>query len=264
MARTVSILTEAQLNFFIICNRVIQWVSAVVVLGITSSFIHTGPRGLTITYVEIIAVVSVAVFIPSFVSPWLSTPAKDFVLFIDIAFSYLWLTAFIFSAVDCNQKDCHLNAPPGVSCSKKWANEAFIFLTFIFTFFALFIETYTLWLERRDRKTPLPVHEKHHSQASSAPLHQDEGPESHTYPAQRDQAYPHPGSQANPTLGNQTYPAPGNQAYPPAGNQTYSTPGSQPYSPPGQQTYPAQEGQGYSIQGSQATEVHTVGAPQAA
>lgn len=40
-----------------------------------------------------------------------------------------WLAAFIFSAVDYNQMDCHLNAPPGVSCSKKWANEAFIFLT---------------------------------------------------------------------------------------------------------------------------------------
>lgn len=36
------------------------------------------------------AVVSVALFIPSFVSPWLSTPVKDFVLFIDIIFSYLY------------------------------------------------------------------------------------------------------------------------------------------------------------------------------
>lgn len=107
MARTISFLTEGQLNFFIICNRIIQWVSAVIVLGITSSFINTGPRGLTITYVEIIvswpghfkkrcliiytqAVVSVAIFIPSFISPWLSTPVKDFVLFIDIVFSYLY------------------------------------------------------------------------------------------------------------------------------------------------------------------------------
>ena len=107
MERTISILTEGQLKFFIICNRVIQWFSAVIVLGITSYFINRGPRGLTITYVEIIvslpghfkdswlisytqAVVSVALFIPSFVSPWLSTPVKDFVLFIDTIFSYLY------------------------------------------------------------------------------------------------------------------------------------------------------------------------------
>lgn len=120
----------------------------------------------------------------------------------------------------------------------------------IFTFFALFIETYTLWLERRDRKTSLPVHEKHHSQASSAPLHQNtgQGPESHNYPTQGDQAYPTPANQANPTLGNQTYPAPGQQIYPPLGQQTYN----------------AQGGQGYPVQGSQAAEVHTVGTPQAA
>lgn len=40
-----------------------------------------------------------------------------------------WITAFIFAAIDYNQKNCHLNAPPGVVCSKKWALEAFVFLT---------------------------------------------------------------------------------------------------------------------------------------
>lgn len=73
------------------------------------------------------------------------------VIFIDVIFSYLyvhspsvsttnkyspltddlpsWLTAFIFAAQDYNRHDCYLNAPPGLSCSKKKANEAFIFLT---------------------------------------------------------------------------------------------------------------------------------------
>lgn len=85
-------------------------------------------------------------FLPAFVAPFLATWMKDFVLFIDVIFSYLygsfiryeylylaanvsrWLAAFIFSAVDYNQMNCHTNAPPGAACSKKWANEAFIFL----------------------------------------------------------------------------------------------------------------------------------------
>ncbi|OOQ87415.1 hypothetical protein PEBR_17387 [Penicillium brasilianum] len=143
-------LTDAQVRFFLLCDRVIQWLSTVIVLGINSYLVNVGPRGLFITYMEIVAVVSVVVFLPAFASPFLSTPFKDFVLFIDVIFSYLWLTAFIFSAVDYNKNNCHLNAPPGVACSKKWALEAFIFLTFIFTFFALFIEAFSLWAHRRN------------------------------------------------------------------------------------------------------------------
>ncbi|KAJ5591424.1 hypothetical protein N7450_005396, partial [Penicillium hetheringtonii] len=124
---------------------------SVVVLGINSYLINKGPRGLFITYLEVVAVVSVVAFLPAFVAPFLSNPFKDFVLFIDVVFSYLWITAFTFAAVNYNQNNCHLNAPPGVVCSKKWALEAFVFLTFIFTFFALFIETLSLWKERKDQ-----------------------------------------------------------------------------------------------------------------
>ena len=35
-------------------TRVLQWSSAVIVMGITSYFINKGPRGLSITYQEII------------------------------------------------------------------------------------------------------------------------------------------------------------------------------------------------------------------
>ncbi|KAE8370875.1 hypothetical protein BDV27DRAFT_119133 [Aspergillus caelatus] len=166
MGSIIPFLTEGQLRFFLLSNRVIQWLSSVIVLGITSYFIHRGPRGLTIVYLEIVAVVSVVVFLPAFVSPFLSTPVKDFVLFVDVIFSYLWLTGFIFAAVDYNQNNCHANAPPGVRCSVKWANEAFIFLTFIFTFFALFLETLALWLSRRSQNAPSPQNEKHDPRAS--------------------------------------------------------------------------------------------------
>jgi hypothetical protein len=37
-----------------LCGRVLQWASAVIVMGITSYFIHKGPRGLSLTYQEVI------------------------------------------------------------------------------------------------------------------------------------------------------------------------------------------------------------------
>ncbi|KAB8233853.1 hypothetical protein ETB97_011942 [Aspergillus alliaceus] len=138
-------------------TRVLQWSSAVIVMGITSYFINKGPRGLSITYQEIISVMSVVFFLPAFVSPFLPTALGKFVLLIDVVFSYLWLTAFIFAAQDYNRHDCRFNAPPGISCSKKKANEAFIFLTFIFTFFGMFLEVLGLWAYRRENT---PVREK--------------------------------------------------------------------------------------------------------
>lgn len=40
-----------------------------------------------------------------------------------------WLTAFIFAAQDYNWHSCYANAPPGLSCSRKKANESFVFLS---------------------------------------------------------------------------------------------------------------------------------------
>ncbi|KAJ5569201.1 hypothetical protein N7450_011687 [Penicillium hetheringtonii] len=71
--------------------------------------------------------------------------------------------AFIVAALDNNKYNCHSSTPSGVVCSKKWAIEAFIFLTFIFTVFALFLETTSLWLHRRKHQASQPLHEKHRS-----------------------------------------------------------------------------------------------------
>ncbi|GAB1211606.1 hypothetical protein ATERTT37_000729 [Aspergillus terreus] len=152
-----------------LCGRVLQWASAVIVMGITSYFIHKGPRGLSLTYQEVIATTSVVFFLPAFVSPFMPTALGKVVIFIDVIFSYLWLTAFIFAAQDYNRHDCYLNAPPGLSCSKKKANEAFIFLTFIFTFFGMFLEVANLWAYAREHETP--TREKHgaHGGPADAP-----------------------------------------------------------------------------------------------
>ncbi|KAJ5378397.1 hypothetical protein N7509_011516 [Penicillium cosmopolitanum] len=119
MTPKIPYLADGQMTFFLLCNRVIQWLSSEIVLGITVP-IH-----------QRWAVGSVVKFLPAFVSPFLTIPVKDFVVFIDVIFSYLWLAAFIFSAVDYNQNNCNANASPGVACSKKWANKALIFLVFL-------------------------------------------------------------------------------------------------------------------------------------
>ncbi|KAL4787153.1 membrane-associating domain-containing protein [Aspergillus varians] len=146
--------------------RALQWASAVIVMGITSYFIRTGPRGQHIIYQEVIAVISVVAFLPAFVSPFMPNILSRFVILIDVVFSYLWLTSFIFAAQDYNWRNCFLHAPPGMRCGIKKANESFIFLAFIFTFFGMILELYSLWSYRHEN-TP-PVVEKHDAHGASA------------------------------------------------------------------------------------------------
>ncbi|KAF7183706.1 hypothetical protein CNMCM7691_004056 [Aspergillus felis] len=132
----------------ILLVRFMQWSSAVIVMGITSYFMHNWPKGEHTIYQEVISTMSVAFFLPAFVSPFIPDKLSKIVLPIDIIFSYLWLTAFVFAAQDYNWHNCAVNAPPGASCSIKKANESFIFLAFIFTFFAIGLEVVNLWAQR--------------------------------------------------------------------------------------------------------------------
>ncbi|KAL2832572.1 membrane-associating domain-containing protein [Aspergillus cavernicola] len=147
--------------------RSLQWASAVIVMGLTSYFISKGPRGQHLIYQEVISVISVVFFLPAFLSPFMPRILSRFVFFIDVVFSYLWLTAFIFAAQDYNWRNCYFNSPPFMGCGRKRANEAFIFLALIklmripsiFTFFGMLLELYSLWSYRRENATP--VIEKH-------------------------------------------------------------------------------------------------------
>ncbi|KAL4877777.1 membrane-associating domain-containing protein [Aspergillus karnatakaensis] len=147
--------SQALARPILLVTRAIQWASAVIVMGITSYFIKRGPRGQHIIYQEVIAVTSVVFFLPAFVSPFMPNTLSRFVFIIDVIFSYLWLTAFIFAAQDYNWHNCYFNAPPGLGCSRKKANEAFIFLAFIFTFFGMLGELYSLWSYRRENAVPV-------------------------------------------------------------------------------------------------------------
>jgi len=147
----------------LLVTRVLQWISAVIVLGLVSYFIDKGPtpHGTHLVYEEVIAALSVAFFLPAFVSPFMPHILSKVVLGIDIVFSYLWLTSFIFMAEDYDHSGfCDFASPPFISCPKKRTAQAFTFLAFFFTFLGMFLEVSSLWAYRRENATGLH-HEKH-------------------------------------------------------------------------------------------------------
>ncbi|KAJ5118291.1 uncharacterized protein N7443_007220 [Penicillium atrosanguineum] len=153
-----------------LATRTLQWISAVIVMGLTSYFISVGPTGQHLIYQEVIAVLSVVFFLPAFVSPFLPTALSKFVLAIDVIFSYLWLTAFIFAAQDYNWHLCYFHSPAGIPCGRKYANEAFMFLAFFFTFCGVFLEVAALWAYRKGNRSVAPIHEKNGAPGTRAPL----------------------------------------------------------------------------------------------
>jgi len=112
----------------LIGTRFMQWSSAVIVMGITSYFIQKNLRGEHSKYTEVISTASVVFFLPAFASAFKPGKISLVVLGIDAIFSYLWLTSFIFAAQDYNWHHNCRNTPQGATCSKKYAQEAFIFL----------------------------------------------------------------------------------------------------------------------------------------
>ncbi|KAJ5667728.1 uncharacterized protein N7477_006298 [Penicillium maclennaniae] len=154
-----------------LATRTIQWCSAVIVMGLTSYFISKGPTGQHLIYQEVIAVLSVVFFLPAFVSPFLPTALSKFVLAIDVIFSYLWLTAFIFAAQDYNWHLCYFHSRPGYPAAERSMTITTLInrltpLEFsIFTFFGVFLELAALWAYRKANHAVAPVHEK----SSAAP-----------------------------------------------------------------------------------------------
>jgi hypothetical protein len=136
-----------------------QWVSAVIALGFYAYFVHRQRHsGTHVIFNLVISVLSVVFFLPAFLSPFRSTLLSKWVALIDMVFSYLWLTAFIFSSQSYNYGNIRLNPPVGVKVSDKHAAEAFTFLVFFFTIIGLIIETLTHWVDAVEEPV---VREKH-------------------------------------------------------------------------------------------------------
>jgi len=136
------------------CVRFIQWVSALIVMGIVSWFINKYEVGEHLKYEEVIACTSVVFFFPGMVFAFVKTVTWQLIP-LDLIFSYLWLTAFIFAAQDYSWH-AQSNIP---DASYKYSVEAFAFLAFFFTLCSAVLQGH-VWLIEREPAAGLPIHEK--------------------------------------------------------------------------------------------------------
>lgn len=101
-----------------------KWASACIVMAIASYFIHDFPRDGSTTFQEIIACTSIGFFLPTM--PLAFYRHVTFQLIpIDYIYSHLWVTAFIFAALDYNKHECSTHSPARLhSCRLKYALES--------------------------------------------------------------------------------------------------------------------------------------------
>ncbi|KAF2405096.1 hypothetical protein EJ06DRAFT_525652 [Trichodelitschia bisporula] len=141
-------------RYLLIANTFLQWVSAVIVMGLVSRFLAKNQHTTHLVYEEVIAVLNVAFFLPMLVLPARSSYGGHF-LPLNFIFSYLWLTAFIFTAQDYSGKQCHRVSPDDVyACGRKTTIEAFSFLAFFFSLINTIIDGW-LFSSRRTDTTPV-------------------------------------------------------------------------------------------------------------
>ncbi|KAJ5087371.1 hypothetical protein N7456_010987 [Penicillium angulare] len=124
-------------------TRFLQFFSSIIILGITGWAVRE-TKSLTVIYSLTIAVVTI-VF--SGVATLVGCMIRQkrwhiFPMFVtDAVLSYLWLTSFIFLALDFNRHSCRASRWNGeVVCSRQYAAEAFSFIAFFATLITLGLE----------------------------------------------------------------------------------------------------------------------------
>ncbi|KAH6608157.1 hypothetical protein Trco_004470, partial [Trichoderma cornu-damae] len=107
---------------------VMTWISAIIVTGLVGNFLERfSSRGVDIVYMEVIAVITMVVYLIGMIAPCLPKYG-GYLAPLHLIFSYLWLTAFIFAAQDWSHNRCRVSIPRSGLCSRKHAIEAFNFL----------------------------------------------------------------------------------------------------------------------------------------
>ncbi|KAL7906911.1 hypothetical protein GGI35DRAFT_457202 [Trichoderma velutinum] len=137
---------------------VMTWISAIVVTGIVGNFLERfSNRGVDIVYMEVIAVITMVVYLVGMILPCLPKYGGHMAP-LHLIFSYLWLTAFIFAAQDWSHHRCRNSIPRSGLCSRKHAIEAFNFLAFFFILCNLIIEVLLFRAHRRTMAGTTPTH----------------------------------------------------------------------------------------------------------
>ncbi|KAJ5754801.1 hypothetical protein N7533_004344 [Penicillium manginii] len=131
--------------------RALQVFSSIIVLGITAWAV-TETKTVTVIYTLVISVLSLLAAACSGLISCVARKRRWHVLILmvaDGALSYLWLTSFIFLALDFNRVSCHINRWHGETvCSRQYTAEAFSFTAFFTTFLGLVLEILFVYYAR--------------------------------------------------------------------------------------------------------------------
>lgn len=145
----------------ILANHTLHLISSIIVLGISAYFINKFSHNTHLVYWVTIAAIDTFLYIPALFLPFVKS-YKGYLAPLAWIFSYLWLTAFIFSAQDYNY-GCVAHSPPFVNkCSLKKTLEAFAFLAFFTNLVGVVLEG-RLWDIQRFKGRHTPDADKHHT-----------------------------------------------------------------------------------------------------
>ncbi|KAF2746963.1 hypothetical protein M011DRAFT_72408 [Sporormia fimetaria CBS 119925] len=137
-------LSNKVVRFLVSASNFVVFASAAIVVGITGYFLKNFTHDHHLIYEIIIGALTLFFWLPSFIVPFIGRIYRQYYLPMNLIFSYLWLTAFIFASQDYSRGRCLLNAPPFGRCSLKRANQAFIFLAFIFSVISTVADLFSL------------------------------------------------------------------------------------------------------------------------
>ncbi|TFA98667.1 hypothetical protein CCMA1212_009524 [Trichoderma ghanense] len=142
MARFANRLENTALRAASFFCYLMTFISSIIVVGIVGNFLERfSNRGVDIVYIEVIAVISMVVYLIGMIAPWLPKYGGHLAP-LHLIFSYLWLTSFIFAAQRWSHHRCRFSIPAPGQCGKKHAVEAFVWLAFFFILCNLIIEAF--------------------------------------------------------------------------------------------------------------------------
>lgn len=139
---------------------IFTFISAIIVTAVVGNLLQKfSNRNVQIVYMEVIAVISMVVYLVGAIAPCL--PKYGGLLApLHLIFSYLWLTAFIFASLSWSHNRCRNSFPAPGNCSKKHAIQAWLFIGFFFILCNLLIEIFLVRAHRRNAVNE-PRHHHH-------------------------------------------------------------------------------------------------------
>ncbi|KAJ5641166.1 hypothetical protein N7490_005166, partial [Penicillium lividum] len=128
--------------------RLMQFVSAVVVLGITA-WAARDTKTVTVIYSLVIAALAVVVLPLAIATSFIIRRAPWHIFLLTLTNVCRWITSFIFLALDFNQINCRILRWNGEAvCNRKYAAEAFSFIAFFSTLGAMVLEVIYIYCRK--------------------------------------------------------------------------------------------------------------------